>query len=165
MSVNNEPTSTNRSTAYQAKLAVHARDRYTCIGCRESFDDPSKLDVDHIISRGQGGSNAIRNKASECRRCHEAKHGERDHAPTIRCVSTGDMINKDFVWFKHFWKRQLPALFELALDYRVKPYCGLAESKSYTAWHIPLGDLRRLDDVLVNMDDLKYVPMGVAHYI
>jgi len=66
MSVNNEPTSTNRSIAYQAKLAVHARDGYTCIGCRESFDDPSKLDVDAIISWGQGGSNAIPNGGSEC---------------------------------------------------------------------------------------------------
>jgi hypothetical protein len=75
------------------------------------------------------------------------------------------MINKDFVWFEHFWKRQLPALFKLALDYRVKPNCGLAESKSYTAWHIPLGDIRRLDEVLADMDDLKYVPMGIVHYM
>jgi hypothetical protein len=66
MSVNNEPTSANRSIAYQAKLAVHAWDRYTRIGCRESFDDPSKLDVDAIIPRGQGESNAIPNRSSGC---------------------------------------------------------------------------------------------------
>jgi hypothetical protein len=153
------------NAAYQAKLAVHERDRYTCISCRENFEDDSHLDVDHIVPEGKGGPNTIRNKATECRRCHEAKHGEREHAPTVRFVSTGDMIQKDFRWFRHFWREQFPALSEVALSHRIKPKIDLADDTPYRAWHIPIGDLRRLDEVLANMDDLKYAPMGVHHYM
>jgi len=161
----NDAVDQKYSSTHQAKLAVHERDRYTCIGCRESFEDISHLDVDHVIPRGQGGSNAIRNKASECRRCHEAKHGERDHAPTVRFTSTGDMIEQDFYWFRHLWKHQFPALTELAVDYRIEPVFNIADSAAYQAWHVPLGDLRRLDEVLADMDDLRYVPLGAAHYM
>jgi len=165
MSADNRGTTEEYSSSYQAKLAVHERDRHTCIGCRKSFTDISHLDVDHVVPRGQGGSNSIRNKASECRRCHEAKHGERDHAPTVRFISTGDMIEEDFFWFKHLWNRQFPALTELALNYRVEPIFNIANSADYQAWHIPLGDLRRLDEVLAEMDDIKYVPLGAANYM
>lgn len=163
MSETTEPTSTSRSTTYQSKLAVHARDRYTCTGCRECFDDPSKLEAHHVVFRGQGGPNTIRNKTSLCQRCHEAIHGDRDHSPTIRCESTGDMSTKDFAWFNHFWKRQLPVLVDLAVDHRMEPKCGLAENKPYTAWHISLGDLRRVDEVLADVENLTYVPMDSPH--
>ena len=153
------------STEYQAKLAVHERDRYICINCRESFDDGSHLDVDHVIARGDGGSNTLRNKASECRRCHEAKHSERDHAPTIRFASTGDMIDQDFTWFRHFWTSILPAMSEAAAGHRVTPVFDIADSAGYRAWHIPLGDVRRLDEILADMDDIGYTPMGVHHYM
>jgi len=153
------------SSTYQAKLAVHERDRYTCICCREKFDDISHLDVDHVIPVGKGGPNTIRNKATECRRCHEAKHGERDHAPTVRFMSTGDMIQKDFRLFRHLWNCQFPALSELALDHRIEPVFGLANSAPYQAWHIPLGELRRLDEVLAERDDIQYSPLGAHHYM
>lgn len=162
---NHNSTDRKYSSTHQAKLAVHERDRRTCIGCRESFKDISHLDVDHVIPRGQGGSNTLRNKASECRRCHEAKHGERDHAPTVRFTSTGDMEDKDFYWFRHLWKHLFPSLTELAVDYRIEPLFNIADSAAYQAWHVPLGDLRRLDEVLADMDDLTYVPMGVEHYM
>lgn len=164
MSTENHTTADrSHSSNYQAKLAVHKRDQHTCIGCRETFDDISHLDVDHVIPRGQGGPNTIRNMASECRRCHEAKHGERDHAPTARFASTGDMIDKDFYWFTHLWKHQFPVLTELAVDHRVEPVFNIADKADYQAWHVPLGDLRRLDEMLSDMD-VTYVPMGNPPY-
>ncbi len=152
-----EPSESKYSTTYQSKLAVHERDRYRCIGCRESFEDISDLDVDHIIARGIGGANTIRNKATECRRCHEAKHGEREHAPTVRFMSTGNMIDKDFRWFRHLWGQLFPAVSELALNYRIEPKFNIAGAR---AWHIPLGDLRRLDEVLTEMDGIEYDALG-----
>jgi hypothetical protein len=161
----NEPSEKKYSNTYQAKIAVHERDQYTCIGCRESFEDDSHLDVDHVIPIGKGGPNTIRNKATECRRCHEAKHEERDHAPTVRFTSTGDMIDKDFAWFRHLWKQQFPAVTEVALDRKIEPVFNIAENRPYQAWHISLGDLRRLDEVLAKMDGIDYIPLGAAHYM
>lgn len=164
MSADNHNTAERYSSTYQTKLAVHERDQCTCIGCKESFDEISSLDVDHVIPRGQGGSDTIRNKASECRRCHEAKHGERDHAPTVRFRSTKDMIKKDFRWYNHLWKHQFPVLTELA-GHRIDLLFDIAEGADYDAWHVPLGDLRRLDEILADMDDLTYVPMGSAPHM
>lgn len=153
------------SATHQAKLAIHERDRHMCICCRETFEDASDLDVDHIVPRGRGGANTFRNKGSECRRCHEAKHDERDHAPTIRFVSTEDMDQADFIWFRHFWTDVLPALTEVAVGQRIIPVFDIADSAEYRAWHIPLGDVRRLDEVLAGMDDLNYASMGAHHYM
>jgi|APHM01.1.fsa_nt_gi HNH endonuclease. len=146
------------SIAYQSKLAVHKRDKYTCKNCLESFNDASHLDADHSVPRGQGGSNVIQNKSSLCRICHKAKHKERDHARTVRFESTGDMPDKEFDWFVNFWKHQLPALSTLPVNYsyEMQPKFNLAESKSYSAWHIPLGDLRKLDQALSDIDGLDY---------
>ena len=160
---NTNSADSSYSPNYQSKLAVHKRDRHTCISCRETFDDPSKLDVDHVIPRGRGGPNTIRNMASECRRCHEAKHGERDHGPTVRFASTGDMIDKDFYWFTHLWKHQFPVLTELAVNRSVEPVFNIADEAEYQAWHVPLGDLRRLDEKLSDMD-VTYIPMGERPY-
>ena len=51
------------------------------------------------------------------------------------------------------------------VDYRIEPVFNIADSAAYQAWHVPLGDLRRLDEVLADMDDLRYVPLGAAHYM
>lgn len=153
------------STTYQTKVAVHERDRRTCICCRESFKDISELDVDHILAEGKGGPNTVRNKGSLCRRCHEAKHGERDHAPTIRCMSTGDMCEKDFRLYRHFWNQQLPAMSEIVLDHRVKPKFDLADEAPYRAWHVPVGEVRRLDEVLADIDEVTYAPLRAEHYM
>lgn len=150
----------------QAKLTVHKRDRYTCIACRETFDDISHLDVDHIVPRGVGGPNTFKNKATLCRRCHEAKHDERPHGPTVRFVSTGDMPDTDFTWFRQLWNEQLPALSEVALDYRIVPKFNLKETAPEdAAWHIPLGDLRRLDKALAEMDSVEYNSLRVKNYM
>jgi hypothetical protein len=160
-----ESTNGPYSASFQSKIAVHERDRHRCINCREQFDDLSHLDVDHVVERGSGGANTLRNKATECRRCHEAKHEERDHAPTIRFMSTGDMVKEDFIWFRHFWGEILPAMSAVVADYRIKPVFDIADNAEYRAWHIPMGDVRRLDEVLSSTEELKYRAMGAHHYM
>lgn len=155
----------NHNLAYQSKLAIHERDRYTCVCCRESFDDPSHLDADHNVPRGVGGADTIRNQSSLCRRCHEAKEGEREHAPTIRWMSTGDMIEKDFRWYRHFWDDMFPAITELALDYRLKPMRDLSDKSPYQARHIPLGDVRRISELLNDSKDVRYNGLMAHHYM
>lgn len=165
MSMNDQQRQTQKNSShYQAKLAVHERDRNQCLNCREGFDDLSHLDVDHKIPRGRGGANTLTNLSSLCRRCHEAKHGERSHAPTVRFKSTGDMKDKDFRWFRQLWKQQFPALTETILNEPIEPKFNLSDAP-YRAWHIPLGDLRRLDEVLAKRDDLEYAPLGAHNYM
>lgn len=149
-----EPTAQTYSSTYQTKLAVHERDMYRCACCWEVFENPNQLDVDHIVPRGQGGADTMSQKISLCRRCHKAKDGRRAHAPTARFISTGDMIEKDFTWFRHLWMKQLPALTEAVVGYRVTPKFGLTDDGK--AWHIPLGDLRRLDRALAKCDSVRY---------
>lgn len=48
-----------------------ARDRYRCRLCGSS----SSLSVDHIQSRGSGGTDELRNLRSLCAQCHAARHG------------------------------------------------------------------------------------------
>ena len=159
-----EPLDSESHPRYR-KRAVHERDRNTCINCRETFEELSHLDADHVVARGAGGADTIRNQTSLCRRCHEAKHGERSHAPTIRCMSTGDMIQKDFIWYRHFWNEILPALSALAVGFRVEPRFNLADDKPYQAWHIILGELRRLDTLLAESDDVRYAGMMMHEYM
>ena len=154
-SMSNQP----QSVPSEVKLAVHERDRNTCIGCQESFQTAEELDVHHIVQRGVAGPDTLRNKASLCRRCHEAVHGERDHAPTIRIESTGDMIDKDFAWFRHFFTNQVPAITEVATGHRVEPMFNHAESAPYEAWHISLGELRQMAKILTRMDVKYRTPM------
>lgn len=152
------------NSAYQQKLAVHERDRYMCINCRETFDDPDELHTDHIIARGKGGANTVRNLVSECLRCHEAKHDERPHAPTIRFEPTGDMIEKDFRLFVHFVHEILPALTEAAVGHRIEP-SDPTDTDKYEANHIPAGDVRRLNDLLADLDGINYAPMMAHQYM
>lgn len=160
-----EPTNQEYSSDYQAKLMVHERDRNQCLNCREVFEDTSHLDVDHNVARGKGGSNAVSNKATLCRRCHEAKHDQREHAPTVRFQSTGNMPENDFRWFRHLSSEQFPAFTEIVVSDQVVPKFNLAEHSAYEAWHIPLGDLRRLDKALTERDDITYASMKAHHYM
>lgn len=137
------------NSIYQTKLAVHERDRYACTACGSTFDDPEQLDLDHIVPRGSGGSNRISNLHSLCRPCHRAKHEEDVIAPTIRFMSTGDMGEVEFAWFKHFVKEQIPALTRVVVEPEADTLFNL---KNDDAWHIPIGDIRRIDQHLSNMD-------------
>lgn len=156
--VGEQPSETNnRDQTYQNKRAVHERDQRQCICCRKNFDDIGDLDVHHIVPKGVAGPDTIRNKGSLCRRCHEAMHGERDHAPTIRWKSTGDMTDDEFKLYTQFWTEQIPALSSVVLDHKITPKIGIA-SAPYKAWHIPTGEVRRLDEVLTTMD-VVYAPL------
>jgi hypothetical protein len=75
------------------------------------------------------------------------------------------MAEKDFRWFRHFWTEQFPALTDLALDRRVKPVFNIADDVPYEAWHIPLGELRRLDEILADLDDVRYGGMKAHQYM
>jgi hypothetical protein len=74
------------------------------------------------------------------------------------------MKDKDFRWFRQLWKQQFPALTETILNEPIEPKFNLSDAP-YRAWHIPLGDLRRLDEVLAKRDDLEYAPLGAHNYM
>ena len=128
------------------KEAVHERDRHLCGNCGRSYST-EELDVDHTVPRGNGGSDRFSNLGSLCRRCHDAKHGN-GLAPTVRFASTGDMTDAEFQWFKHFVKEMLPALAR-QVGVRLQSKYNLAGEQ---AWHLPEGDLRRLDKQLAESD-------------
>jgi len=155
----------HENRAYEMKLSIHKRDELTCLNCGESFEDANNLHAHHIVPRGDGGSTNHRNLASLCKRCHEAIHEGDGFAPTIRCQSTGDMVQKDFIWFRHFWKEMLPALSQAAGKRTpIQTYFNDPD-RPYQAWHVPLGDLRTLDDLLADAPEIEYSPMGVCHYM
>lgn len=51
---------------------VYRRDGYRCALC----DDPRRLQVHHVISRGQGGPETEMNLITLCPRCHMLCHGQ-----------------------------------------------------------------------------------------
>lgn len=160
-----DETDAELSDTYQTKLEAHQRDGYRCLNCRETFEERvSQLDADHIVPRGAGGSSLHRNIGSLCRKCHEAKHGEREIAPTIRFMSTGDMTDKEFRWFRHFWDEILPALAEAAIGQRIEPLTDIDDSTPWQGRHIPIGVARFCDDELADRDDVDYAPQG-AHNV
>jgi 5-methylcytosine-specific restriction endonuclease McrA len=54
--------------------AVLARDRWTCCSCgRSSRHEGVLLEVDHILPRSHGGSNAIDNLQTLCHKCNQGK--------------------------------------------------------------------------------------------
>lgn len=144
-------------SAYQTKLEVHVRDRHQCLCCRRSFtDDVDRLDADHVVPEGSGGSSLHKNLATLCRDCHEAKTEDDKIAPTIRFTSSGDMSDEEFGYYRHFWDQILPALTEAALGHRVEPLFGLRDQKMRECWHIPLGDVLFCDERLRARDDVTY---------
>ena len=55
------------------RKAVYARDHYRCALC----DSEQGLQVHHVVSRGQGGTNFPQNLITLCWRCHAVIHGTR----------------------------------------------------------------------------------------
>lgn len=142
------------------RQAVFDLDEYQCQNCLEIVDDDDlTLDPDHNVPRGAGGSDRLSNLNSLCRRCHDAKHGK-GIAPTVQWTSTGIMTGTEFVWFKHFMQEMLPALTR-AFDIRLVPKFGLADEET---WYLPLGDLRRLDQQLLEADD-QYLSLQAHQYM
>jgi hypothetical protein len=141
------------------KEAVHERDRQRCTNCLGSREIINKLDVDHNVPRGVGGSEAFQNQSSLCRRCHEAKEGN-GIAPTVQFESTGRMTQTEFIWFRHFLKEILPALARV-YRVRLRPKFKLDDRQ---AWYISLGDLRRLDSHISDEDN-QYCSLQVSEYM
>lgn len=104
------------------------------------------------------------NLVTLCRRCHEAKHGERSHSPTIRFTSTGDMPENDFIWYRHFWNEIFPSLVATAVGVRIEPKFDISDAP-YRAWHLPRGDIVRIDESLAKNDENDHAPMSVHHYM
>jgi|APHM01.1.fsa_nt_gi HNH endonuclease. len=157
-----DPTSSGEQMSFtdpQVKQAVHEMDRQRCVNCLRQRESTKLLDVHHGVPRGAGGSERYTNLQSVCRRCHDAIHND-TIAPCVQLESTGRMTDVEFHWYKHFIKQIVPALARVA-DVRVQPKYNLDSEK---AWYVPLGDLRRLDEQLADLDG-QYAPLSLAEYM
>lgn len=136
----------HHTTWHDLKKALFTRDQHRCVNCYSTTDTVT-LDADHGVPRGVGGSERLSNLNTLCRRCHKAKHGD-GIAPTVQLESTGEMTDREFLWFKHLLKEMMPAMAR-ELNVRLAPKFGLNNEK---VWYIPLGDLRLLDKQLTEAD-------------
>jgi hypothetical protein len=110
----------------KTREAVKVRDRSRCLNCGADGEDV-KLDVHHIVPRGQGGSDRMSNLVLLCRQCHEAAH-EKQMAPTVEFSSTGEMQQTEFELFKKFFDEVPSARFD-------------AQNKR---WRVPIRDMELL---------------------
>ena len=60
------------------------------------------------------------------------------------------MDEGEFIWFKHFMNEMIPALTRAVMQPQVDAYFDLGGDH---AWHIPEGDIRRLNRILAEIDD------------
>jgi len=104
------------------------RDRNQCMNCGKN-DEQTKLDVHHIVPRGQGGSDRISNLVLLCRQCHDAAH-EETMAPTVDFSSTGKMKHSEFEIFREFFEQLPSARFDT----------------SSKKWRVPIQDMQELVD-------------------
>lgn len=135
------------------KQALFARDRHRCTQCYAGETEVI-FDPDHNVPRGAGGSNRMSNMNTLCRRCHDAKHGE-GLAPCAQIASSGRMTDREFLWYKHLVKHMIPAMAEkhgVNLDTRHSLNGNLSND---TSWYVPLGDLIKLDRMLVEDDEVS----------
>lgn len=54
--------------------AVIARDGWQCVFCKDGSQARINLTVHHVIPRGNGGDDSIKNLSTICRDCHEKLH-------------------------------------------------------------------------------------------
>lgn len=112
------------------RKAVRLRDRDQCMNCRASGKNIT-LDIHHIVPRGQGGSDRMRNLVMLCRQCHDAAH-EKCMAPTVDFRSTGNMQEEEFTLYRAF--------FDGVPSARYDP-----ETKT---WRVPTADMELLVESL-----------------
>ena len=55
------------------RLAIYARDNYSCVYCGLKDTTGKKLSVDHVKAKNLGGSNKYTNLATCCKHCNRAK--------------------------------------------------------------------------------------------
>lgn len=114
--------------------AVRVRDRERCANCRRDGDDV-KLDVHHIVPRGQGGSGCLSNLILLCRHCHDAAHRER-MAPRVRFYSNGEMTDDEFGEYRR-----------LMDELKKQGFARFDESEK--CWYVPKADVSTfLDEVI-----------------
>lgn len=111
----------------EKKEAVHERDQQRCANCRRHRDEVDKLDVHHIVPRGQGGSHCYSNLISLCRDCHEAAGGDR-MAPRVKIFSNGAMDEFEFELFKELFNSVDLARFD----------------EDEGCWYLPCGDVEKM---------------------
>lgn len=142
-----------RTPAQYRRQATLFRDRERCTNCLRSLDEVEKVDVNHGVPRGVGGSSTLWNLSTLCRDCHEAVHGERELAPTVEFMSTGRMSDDEFRWYKHFWDELLPAMSYLVgpETLTIEPMFGLDDRNVV---HIPLGEIIRF----AQLEEVREVP-------
>lgn len=139
--------------------AVIERDRGRCTNCLRSEEIAEILDVDHCVPRGNGGSDLYSNNSTLCRQCHDAK--ERNGiAPTVELQTTGQMTDHEFMYFKQFLTEMIPALAR-GYGVRLIPKFKLDDRP---VWHLPLGDMKRLDNTL-SEEDAEYRSYRAADYM
>ena len=135
------------------------RDRRRCLNCGATSEVATVLDVDHGVPRGAGGADRMSNLSTLCRSCHEAKHGN-GIAPSVQMKSTGDMTEREFIWFKQFVKEMVPAMADVA-GTRIAPKFSL---DGRDRWYIPIGDVVALDKQLAR-SDVRYTSVDLADYM
>lgn len=64
---------TKYAEAHWSNQGVLERDNYTCAYCGDYFPDRSKVNVDHIKPRAQGGQNSWLNTICSCIPCNSRK--------------------------------------------------------------------------------------------
>jgi hypothetical protein len=88
-----------------------------------------------------------------------AKHGD-ELAPTVEFQSTGAMTEYEFMLFKQFIKEMIPTMSH-AFGIHLDPKFKLDER---SVWHLPVGDLKRLDRSLAD-EDSEYRSLAPADYM
>ena len=139
--------------------AVIERDKGRCTNCLRPREAVEKLDVDHCVPRGFGGSDRYSNNSTLCRQCHDAKEGD-DIAPTVEFQSTGEMTEYEFTLFRQFLREMVPAMAR-SHNVRLVPKYKLDNRQ---VWHLPLGDVKRLDKTL-SEEDTEYRSLQAADYM
>ncbi|WP_247729902.1 hypothetical protein [Halovivax limisalsi] len=72
------------------------------------------------------------------------------------------MSDQEFMWFKQFLSEMIPAMAR-EFSVRVKPKFNL---DGQDQWHLPLGDLRRLDQQLLDDDRTdQYSSLKLEQYM
>lgn len=80
----------------------------------------------------------------------------------MEIASSGEMSDEEFMWFKQLLTQIIPALAQ-SHDVRLKPLFGLANTDR---WYLPLGDLRLLDQQLLNDGNIEeYASFQLEQYM
>lgn len=144
----------------QVREAIVERDNHRCTNCTRPEWAVNALHVDHIVSRGQGGSDRFNNLHTLCEQCHKAKH-EDGLAPMLKFRRAGDwMDDYTFHYFKQFWNEMLPAMGR-SVGVRLDPKFNLENNE---AWSVPLGDVCLADPLLSEIDE-EYNSFQMSDYM